>query len=51
MRFHDLRHTFATLLLSSRTHPKNSAGDIGPRKYLDDDSKIQNNLSCGFTLC
>jgi len=22
LRFHDLRHTFATLLLSSRTHPK-----------------------------
>jgi integrase len=41
IRFHDLRHTAATLLLKEGVHPQVRSGTPGPRQHLADDGHLQ----------
>ncbi len=51
LRVHDLRHMYATLLLSKGEPSKFCPGVFTTPNDLDDDSKVQNNLSCDIALC
>ncbi len=45
IRFHDLRHTFATILLSRGTHPKVVQEMLGLREHLPDDGHLLSRAS------